>query len=87
MLLLCATAIFGGGLTAVGAWSSLGLGALLAAPFGGSLGALGAALVIAHRREGTPLVGRDWVKDLQAETHVPAANDLLEAHQGERRHG
>ena len=62
MAFLCATAILGGGLTVVGTWSVLGLWSLFAAPFGGSLLTLGAALLLDYPAQVDPDRGAKPVK-------------------------
>ena len=82
MFLLCAAAFLGSGLVVAGVWPVLGLGAVIVAPFGGSVAISVAAVFNAFKAKAT---GHDWIENLGLETAQPAANDVSHVHEGEYR--
>jgi hypothetical protein len=82
MFLLCLAAFLGSGLAAALAWPVLGLGAVIIAPFGGSVAASVAAAFITFKARAT---GHAWIEALELETAQPASNDVSQIHEGEYR--
>lgn len=75
MVVLCAAAVVGGIVSVPVVWPILGAGALLTAPFCGSMAAVGTALMISRSEWPRPVAERHWLEDVDSGANAPTASD------------
>ena len=71
----------GGSLFVLGVWPWLGVNAIFAAPFVGSLVAAAVGAVLAYRQDEEPSDLADRIAALHAEKYAAAANDMKQERQ------